>query len=264
MHTLVGARPLRLATASSHPRRMEIDDTRPTSRPHRETLVTHRPNLDGTACSGCGFAYTPNLPMCPHVAEALREMASSHARPQERSSSLSRFSTSRLRAMVREHSGQGRCRRCGFVYSGRVRLCPTSRRITAELESRSKTPMTQPRPGQGLCAGKGSAWNVTGHEPAPWKRAMATCSICPLLTQCEAELQSRLAAGAKVCEQILAGRLFTVTGVEVAPQKVDEYADQRGRPKKKRPRPIRHTQTTEVPVLVAAGCQLPLFEGAAS
>ena len=108
-------------------------------------------------------------------------------------------------AMAREHVGEGRCRRCGFVYSGQVRLCPTARRIAAELESRSKAPVTQPRAGQGLCAGKGSAWNVTGREAAPWKRAIAACSICPLLAQCEAELESRLAAGAKISEQIIAG-----------------------------------------------------------
>lgn len=190
-------------------------------------------------------------------------MAAIDTRPQKQKSSLGGYSTSRLRAMAREHSGQGRCRRCGFVYSGRVRLCPTARRIAAELESRSKAPMTQPCAGQGLCAGKGSAWNVTGHEAAPWKRAMAACSICPLLTQCEKELESRLTAGAKISEQIIAGRLFTVRGAEVTAQKVDEFADHRGRPKKKRTRPTRRT-ADQAPAVPAVGRQLALFEGAAA
>lgn len=263
MNTLVGAGPLHLATAGSNPIRVEIDDTRLADGPHREILLRHRPNQDGTACSGCGFAYTEVSPLCPHVADTLREMAAIDTRPQRQKSSLGGYSTSRLRVMAREHVGEGRCRRCGFVYSGRVRLCPTARRIAAELESRSKAPVTQPRAGQGLCAGKGSAWNVTGHEAAPWKRAMAACSICPLLAQCEAELESRLAAGAKISEQIIAGRLFTVRGAEVTAPNVDEFADHRGRPKKKRTRPTRRT-AAQAPAVPAVGRQLALFEGAAA
>lgn len=263
MDTLVGAGALRLAAVSSHPGQAETDDTRLADGPLREVLIKHLPNHDGTACSTCGFAYSAELPLCPPVAHALGELAASDFRLHK--SPLRRYTTSRLRALVREHSGEGRCRRCGFVYSGQVRICPTARRITLELESRHKAPVTPPREGQGLCAGKGSGWNVTGHKAAPWKRAMAACSICPLLAQCEAELENRLAAGTKICEQVMAGRLFTVKGVEIAPHRVDAFAAQRGRTKKKRPRshPIRPASTNKTPALPATDRQLELVEEAA-
>ncbi|ABH00918.1 hypothetical protein RHA1_ro11271 (plasmid) [Rhodococcus jostii RHA1] len=125
----------------------------------------------------------------------------------------------------------------GFVYAGHVRLCPTSRRIAAELETRGKAPATQSHIGQGLCIGKGSGWTVTSTKAAAWKRAMATCSVCPLLAQCEAQLEERLAAGVKVREQIMAGRLFTVTGREIEAAEVDAFAVARGRTKKKQQKP---------------------------
>nr|WP_271209428.1 hypothetical protein [Rhodococcus wratislaviensis] len=209
-----------------------------TNGPLREILAKHRPNHDHTSCTACGFVYTPARPLCPPVAGALRELSTGALRSQDRS--LGHYTTGRLRAMAREHTGEGRCRRCGFVYASQVRLCPTSRRIAAELETRGKAPVTQPHIGQGLCAGKGSGWTVTGTTAAAWKRAMAACSVCPLLAQCETQLEDRLATGVKVREQIMAGRLFTVTGREIEPAGVDAFAVARGRTKKKQkpPAPI--------------------------
>ncbi|MFC9838888.1 hypothetical protein ACFVKB_34530 [Rhodococcus sp. NPDC127530] len=231
-----------------------------TDGPSRETLAKHRPNHDHTACTACGFVYTPARPLCRSVAGALRELSTGALRPQDLS--LGHYTTGRLRAMMREHTGEGRCRRCGFVYAGQVRLCPTSRRITAELETRGKAPVTQPHTGQGLCAGKGSGWTVTSTKAAVWKRAMAACSVCPLLAQCETQLEDRLASGVKVREQIMAGRLFTVTGREVEAAGVDAFAVARGRTKKKqqKPRaPIPAPAATPAPAR-----QLALFENGAA
>ncbi|MDV7246348.1 MULTISPECIES: hypothetical protein [Rhodococcus] len=202
-----------------------------TNGPLREILAKHRPSYDHASCTACGFVYTPDLPLCPPVADALRELSTGAVRPQDLS--LGRYTSGRLRAMAREHTGEGRCRRCGFVYAGQVRLCPTSRRIAAELETRGQAPATQPHTGQGLCVGKGSGWTVTSTKAAAWKRAMAACSVCPLLAQCERQLEDRLASGVKVREQIMAGRLFTVTGREVEAAGVDAFAVSRGRTKKK-------------------------------
>ncbi len=239
MNTLDGAGALRLATASSHAGREKVDGhDRVTNGPLREILAKHRPNHDHTSCTACGFVYTPARPLCPPVAGALRELSTGALRSQDRP--LGHCTTGRLRAMAREHTGEGRCRRCGFVYASQVRLCPTSRRIAAELETRGKAPVTQPHTGQGLCTGKGSGWTVTGTTAAAWKRAMAACSVCPLLAQCETQLEDRLATGVKVREQIMAGRLFTVTGREIEAAGVDAFAVARGRTKKKQkpPAPI--------------------------
>ncbi len=200
----------------------------------RVVLSAHRPSPDGASCTVCGFAYTSTFPLCPAVADALRELSAGDARMGTAKSPLGRYTTSQLRAIALEHTGRGRCQRCGFVYTGQVLQCPTARRIAAELESRGKAPVTQPHVGQGLCAGKGVGWTVSGKEAAPWKRAMAACSLCPLLAQCEAGLASRLAAGEKVREQVMAGRLFTVTGREIAANEVDAYAVARGRRKPRR------------------------------
>ena len=239
MNTLDGAGALRLATASSHAGREKIDGHDRVTNGHlREILAKHRPIHDHTSCTACGFVYPPDLPLCPPVAGALRELSAGASRPQDRA--LGHYTNGRLRAMAREHTGEARCRRCGFVYAGQVRLCPTLRRIAAELETRGQAPVTQPQAGQGLCAGKGSGWSVTGTKAAAWKRAMAACSVCPLLAQCETQLEDRLATGVKVREQIMAGRLFTVTGREVEAAGVDAFAVARGRTKKKQkpPAPI--------------------------
>ncbi|MDX5970162.1 hypothetical protein SIM91_44285 [Rhodococcus opacus] len=216
-----------------------------TNGPLREILAKHRPNHDHTSCTACGFVYTPARPLCPPVAGALRELSTGALRSQDRS--LGHYTTGRLRAIAREHTGEGRCRRCGFVYASQVRLCPTSRRIAAELETRGKAPVTQPHIGQGLCAGKGSGWTVTGTTAAAWKRAMAACSVCPLLAQCETQLEDRLATGVKVREQIMAGRLFTVTGREIEAAGVDAFAVARGRTKKKQKPPASLPAPTPAP-----------------
>ncbi|MGW4336757.1 hypothetical protein ACWEK5_28710 [Rhodococcus koreensis] len=230
-----------------------------TSGPLREILTKHRPNHDHMSCTVCGFVYTPDLPLCPPVADALRELSTDTLRPQ--APSLGHYTTGRLRALAREHTGEGRCRRCGFVYSGQVRLCPTSRRIAAELETRGQAPVTQPHAGQGLCSGKGSGWTVTGTTTAAWKRAMAACSVCPLLTQCETQLEDRLAAGVKVREQIMAGRLFTVTGREIEAPGVDAFAVARGRTKKNKKK--KTPATISAPAATPAR-QLAHFENGAA
>lgn len=235
MNTLDGAGAVRLATTRSDAGRTKVDGLdRIANEALRVVLSTHRPSPDGASCTACGFGYTSTLPLCPAVAGALRELSAGDARAGTARSPLGRYTTNHLRAMALEHTGRGRCPRCGFVYSGQVLTCPAARRIAAELESRGKAPVTQPRAGQGLCAGKGVGWTVRGKEAAPWKRAMSACSMCPLLAQCEARLASRLAAGEKVREQVMAGRLFTVTGREITAGEVDAYAVARGRRKPRR------------------------------
>lgn len=267
MNTLDGTRAVRLADALSHGPQGEIDGhDRIASRPFREILAKHRPTADGKTCVVCNFTYTPTLPLCPSVATALRELSLGDARSHTPKSPLARYTTVKLRAMASKHTGEGRCQRCGFVYSAQMRQCPSSRRITAELESRGSAPATQPRADQGLCAGKGVGWTVSGHQSAPWKRAMAACSVCPLLTQCAVELEKRLALGKTVREQIQAGRLFTISGREISTEKIEEFAVARGRTKnaksqtrKKKPAPLT-TAPTAVPALPTKSPQLPLFE----
>ncbi|MGK2237522.1 MAG: hypothetical protein ACI9JD_000065 [Rhodococcus sp. (in: high G+C Gram-positive bacteria)] len=275
MNTLDGARAVRLADAQFHAPRAEIDGSGRAAGGHpREILATHRPNADHTSCTACDFTYTPALPLCPSVAEALRELSIGDTRPHTKTSPLARHSTAKLRAMANTHTGGGRCARCGFVYSAQMRRCPTLRNIATELESRGSAPMTQPRTDQGLCAGKGTGWTVNGNQSAPWKRAMAACSVCPLLAQCTADLENRLAAGETVREQIQAARLFTVDGREVLPEKVEEFAVARGRTKRsKKPSSTRRTcakpkaailtaAPSPVPAPARPAVQLALFEAA--
>lgn len=251
MNTLDGAGALRLATDRPGAFGIKVDGhDRVGDKALRDVLASHIPNRDATACTECEFVYTSDLPLCPTVARALRELASGYARPRTAVSPLARYSTARLRAMAREHCGEGRCRRCGFVYSGEVRTCATYRRISAQLEARAKAPVTQTVAGQGLCAGKGAGWTVAGHDPKPWKRAMAACSLCPLLAQCEAQL----AAGGKITEQILAGRLFSTSGAEIVAEKIDDYAVARGRRKTK------EKPAAPAPTVPPVARQLTLFD----
>ena len=275
MNTLDGARAVRLADAQFHAPRVEIDGSgRAAGGPPREILATHRPNADHTSCTACDFTYTPALPLCPSVADALRELSIGETRPHTKTSPLARHSTAKLRAMANTHTGEGRCARCGFVYSAQMRRCPALRNIATELECRGSAPMTQPRADQGLCAGKGTGWTVNGNQSAPWKRAMAACSVCPLLAQCTSDLQNRLAAGKTVREQIQAARLFTVDGREVLPEKIEEFAVARGRTKRskktrntrraggKPKATIRAAAAASVPAPTRPAVQLALFEAA--
>lgn len=227
----------------------------------RGVLAAHGKANDGLSCRACAFTYTADMPLCPAVADALRQMSSGTASTPRRPL-LSDCTTARLRAMAREHSGDLRCRRCGFGYSATVRSCPTARRVAAELESRGKAPVTQIHPDKGLCAGKGAGWTVAGYMPAPWKRAMSACGLCPLLAACEADLDSRLRAGEKVREQVMAGRLFSVTGTEIAADRIDAFALARGRRKRQAPAPTPVPATP--PTRIGAPMQLALFDGVAS
>lgn len=250
MHTLDGAGALRLATERSDAGRGSLDARdRIADKALRAVLTSHNPDRSGTSCTECEFVYTRTSPLCPSVAAALRELSAGDARVQN-PLSLANCSTPRLRAMAREHSGEGRCRRCGFVYAGAVRSCPTGRRISAELEARAKAPITQTAD-QGLCVGKGAGWDVSGHDPKPWTRAMATCSMCPLLAQCEA----RIAAGEQFREQIIAGRLFTASGAEVKAEAIEDFAAARGRSNRKK----KVAAPAPTPVLAQAR-QLALFD----
>ena len=271
MNRLVGAGQIRLVAESPARPDGETHDTILGSQDPHYVLAEHLPNPEGTACSSCGFTYSTDRPLCPPVVEALRTLtARAHTR------SFSDYSTNQLRALEREHCGTGRCRRCGFVYTPAIRVCPTSRRIAIELESRFKAPMSQVRAGQGLCSGKGQVWTVSGNKSAPWRQAVAACAQCPLLTSCTTELDRRLASGEKIRDQILAGRLFSGKGDEIAPEMFDAYADRCGaKTKRRKPKPKRRptrraatnrtaspsTPAQEVPASPTGG-QLTLFKGA--
>lgn len=223
MNRLVGVGRIRLAADGPiHPREKTADRSSVRTEPHCTTRE-HLPNDDETACSTCGYTYTKDRPLCPPVVQALRTLtARAHTR------ALGTYTTDQLRTIEREHCGTGRCRRCGFVYTPTVRACPTSRRIAVELQARLKAPMSEVRAGQGLCAGKGQVWTVSGNKSAPWRRAVATCHQCPLLASCTTELDRRLASGEKIRDQILAGRLFSGKGDEITPEMFDTYADRCG------------------------------------
>ncbi len=234
MNTLVGTGPLRLVTEIPTPHEEARNTASARADPHR-VLAQHLPNPDGTACTMCHFGYSKDRPLCPPAAQALRTLTSrAHTR------SFGDYSVDQLRAMEREHCGTGRCRRCGFVYTPSVRLCPAARRIAVELESRFKAPMSEVRAGQGLCSGKGQVWTVSGNKSAPWRQAVAACAQCPLLAPCAEELERRLAGGEKIRDQILAGRLFSGKGDEVALEKFDAYADRCGAKTKRRNAKPRH------------------------
>ncbi|MDC3729077.1 MULTISPECIES: hypothetical protein [unclassified Rhodococcus (in: high G+C Gram-positive bacteria)] len=117
---------------------------------------------------------------------------------------------------------------------------------------------------------------MSGNKSAPWRQAVAACAQCPLLTSCTTELDRRLASGEKIRDQILAGRLFSGKGDEIAPEMFDAYADRCGAKTKRRkpkpkPRQARRATTArtapastpaqEVPASPADG-QRTLFKGA--
>lgn len=255
MNTLDGAVNTRIPGGGFRSRNLAGDGQgRVVDGPHRRALAEHRPNDDRTACVTCGFTYSESRPLCPTLAGTLRELATGSHRPT--SSPLGRYSTADLRALAGTHGGDGRCRRCGFTYSDQVRICPTARRIEAVLAGRDEAFASAPKAGQGLCAGDGNSWAVNGNDPAPWRRAMTACSACPLLAQCQASLQERLNAGQKVREQIMAGRLFTVEGREIAADELEKFAIARGRKKT-----VTIISAKPIPLETV---QLPLFEGVAA
>ncbi|WP_137725624.1 hypothetical protein [Prescottella subtropica] len=163
--------------------------------------------------------------------------------------------------MAREHRGAGRCGRCGFLCTAQVRSCPTARRIAAELESRGRAPVTLALAGRGLCAGKGRGWTVTGCDPEPWRRAMAACEVCPILAQCTALLDRR-SARERPLEQVIAGRLFSGTGKQIPPDRIERFAAARGYSKPASPKTPAPTPTPEPrPIQISTSPrQLHLFE----
>lgn len=260
MNTLVGVATTRLPSGDVRVQTVAGCDGRVVDGPHRQVLAEHRPDVTRTSCASCGFGYSEAQPLCPTLAKTLRELASGTHRP--RSSPLNQYSTAKLRSLIAEHRGEGRCRRCGFVYSpDREQMCPARRRIADVLACRNEdAAVSAPHQGQGLCAGKGTAWSVSGNDPAPWQRAMKVCSACPLLAQCDAGVRDRLADGQKIREQVVAGRLFTVEGREIKADEIDKFAIARGRKKSSSRLPA----TPSVPVISTPALQLSFFEGVAA
>ncbi|MGW5152693.1 hypothetical protein [Rhodococcus koreensis] len=131
--------------------------------------------------------------------------------------------------MADEHTGDHRCRRCGFLYSATVRFCPTYRRIRDALESRRLVHITpSSSPAHGLCAGKGSGWTVTGIDLSSWRKTMDICSACPLQMKCREELNTQLDLSQRPRQQIVAALLFTTTGRAVIRAELEDYAIRRG------------------------------------
>lgn len=126
-----------------------------------------------------------------------------------------------------------------------------------------------PREGQVPCEGKGAGWDVNGRDAAPWKRAMAACSRCPLLAQCEARLESGIADGEDFAEQIIAGRLFASDGREVPADGLQQFASaRRDGTGPSRQRKKTHTRTrpaiSDAPGLPVVAQQLALYEDVAA
>lgn len=231
MNTLVGAARLCLAPARSRgdASRVELSDRVPPG-PVRDILSAHIPADDTRACACCGFEYTLEKPLCPLVAATLRRLVVTTP-----TNPLLTLTPGRLHRISREHTGTGRCRRCGFVYSSEVRTCPTARRITAELERRGLEPLSQPDRAVGLCAGRSNLWEATETDPAHWRRAMAACRACPLLAQCEKRVEQLVTQKTPPRMAVAAGMLFNVRGEVVPADKVMQYAISRGHVTKLRP-----------------------------
>lgn len=190
-------------------------------------LAAHN-TVDGR-CVACGHVATKSEPRCETAVEALRMLAARGPRPEGRP--LSAYSDAELLRMADEHTGDHRCRRCGFVYSSSVRSCPSYRRIRAFLEARGLAPVLPGAyPDRGLCAGKGAGWTVDGAAGvAGWRTAIATCRLCPLLAQCETALSAQLEKGNRPYEQIVAGTLFAMNGEIRGWHELDVYAAERAR-----------------------------------
>ncbi|QSE88065.1 hypothetical protein JWS13_05260 (plasmid) [Rhodococcus pseudokoreensis] len=149
---------------------------------------------------------------------------------------LTDHSDQELLRLADQHSGDHRCRRCGFAYSKTVRSCPAYRRIRDALEARGLMQLTPAvSPDRGLCASKGTGWAVDGIDIASWRKAMDTCAQCPLLARCQEQLNALLDRGERPREQIVASLLFTTTGQVIDRASLDRYAISRGRSTRTRP-----------------------------
>lgn len=220
MNTLVGASNSRLA-----PPEIETDP--------RRVLAAHK-RIDGK-CSGCAYVGTQSQPLCPAATRALRLLADRGRRPAH-IRALTDHSDEELLRLADQHGGDHRCRRCGFAYSNAVRSCPAYRRIRDVLEARGLMRLTPAgSPDRGLCTSKGTGWAVDGINIDSWRKAVDTCTRCPLLARCQKQLNALLDRGERPREQIVAALLFTATGQAIDRAGLDGYAVNRGRSTRTRP-----------------------------
>jgi hypothetical protein len=186
----------------------------------------HVPNSG--RCIECDFALSGTTPLCPKAADALRELATRNIDHPSSTHNLVRLTDTELlqRAASHRPTNSGRCTRCGFSYTADVRDCPQLRSIRRVLEARGTIPLTQSEPGAAICAGRPQAWEIKGQNLSAWKRAMASCSECPLLKQCRESLRQGQVLPA---DQIMAGTVYDYYGKPVADHRLRAYAVDRGR-----------------------------------
>ncbi|PCK22010.1 hypothetical protein [Rhodococcus qingshengii] len=77
-----------------------------------------------------------------------------------------------------------------------------------------------------MCTGKPQAWELKGQNLAAWKRAMASCSKCPLLGQCRESIRQGKVLPA---DQVMAETVYDCNGRPVAGHGLRAYAVNRGR-----------------------------------
>ncbi|MFD7011410.1 hypothetical protein [Rhodococcus jostii] len=104
------------------------------------------------------------------------------------------------------------------------------------LEARGLMQLTPAiSPDRGLCASKGTGWAVDGIDIDSWRKAVDTCTRCPLLARCQEQLNALLDRGERPREQIVAALLFTTTGQVIDRAGLDRYAVNRGRSTRTQP-----------------------------
>lgn len=192
-------------------------------------ITAHHVSAEGR-CEECGAIVTAAKPLCPRAAAALRELARRDGTADTTSKTI-RFSVATLLRSASAHrpTPEGRCFRCGFVYTPECQDCPPLRRIRRELEARGIIPLTTPEPGVGTCAGKSASWELTGQNLTSWQRAIDSCHECPILTQCGTTLRDRIAGGEPPQDQIVAGAAFDYYGNHVPADRLRAYAVLRAR-----------------------------------
>lgn len=224
MHRLVGARV----------KRRRDDDSASESLASATTVnlvrITAQHASTEGRCEECGATVTAAKPLCPRAAAALRELARREG-AADTSTRAAHLSVAALLRSAGAHrpTSEGRCFRCGFVYTTECKDCPPLRRIRRELEARGMIPLTSSEPGVGTCAGKSASWELTGQNLASWQRAIDSCQKCPILSQCRATLRDRISDGEPPQDQIVAGAAFDYYGNHVPADRLRGYAILRAR-----------------------------------
>ncbi|MBF6215690.1 hypothetical protein IU436_28910 [Nocardia farcinica] len=131
---------------------------------------------------------------------------------------LRQFPTRVLIRLLRVHhpiSTGGRCARCGQRYPAGSQICHTSRAIYDELARRRHYLIVrsqQPTP----CKQNPHMWQVDGDDALRWEAVMKLCKkSCPILAQCQQQLEQQLAAKEPPISMIQAGRAFNDHGAEI-------------------------------------------------